>query len=100
MRAAEELSREFVIRELNLSLNDKTLHISNILQSCLQTKYGFGYEGGSAVNAIVKNDLMRAFQCADSLVSSHMKTILSGIQTITLEDIKTLSETYEKDLNS
>lgn len=42
-------------------------HVLNIGTSIICTKYGIGYPGGSFVQAVVDNDLMKTFGCADAV---------------------------------
>lgn len=51
-------------------------HVIHIGCSILETKHpeiGPGYGGGSFVEAIVSNDLMKSFSCADRINSLYIK---------------------------
>lgn len=42
-------------------------HVLNIGTSIICTKYGIGYPGGSFVQAVVNNDLMKTFGSGDAV---------------------------------
>ena len=57
----------------HLSIGEGKEHIIRIGASILMTKWGIGYPGGGFVQAVVDNDLMRAFANADDINQHAMK---------------------------
>jgi len=58
---------------LHKLFEDSVEHVIDTGASILCTKWGIGYEGGSFVQAVVANDLMRAVGSADYINANALK---------------------------
>jgi len=63
-------------------------HVARMIASALQTKYGFGYPGGSFVTSVVNNDLHGAIANADSVNQRAISLIVAGFYNIGLQEIE------------
>jgi hypothetical protein len=62
------------VHQTGLFISEETRdHIINIATSIYCTKHGIGYPGGSFVQAVVDNDLMKTFSTADDINSRVIK---------------------------
>lgn len=68
-----ERNAKFSLPENFIQSDDIVEHIISIGTSILCTKWGIGYPGGSFVQAVVNNDLMRAVSYADNINAYALK---------------------------
>lgn len=63
-------------------------HVIDILTSALQTKYGYGYEGGSFVRHLVDNKLYESLAAADHIIQKYIVLLAAGVYHIPPGDIE------------
>lgn len=85
---AEDYVKKNVGRFVPLSFPNEHDHMISILASALQTKYGYGYEGGSLVKNLVENKLYETLSAADMVVQKHIVLLAAGVEHIRLKEIK------------
>lgn len=91
MSSAMELAREYVKKNaIRFGFFNQTEaeHIAQMIASALQSKYGFGYPGGSFVTSVVNNDLHGAILNADIVNQRAISLIVAGFYSIQLKEIK------------
>jgi hypothetical protein len=62
-------------------------HIIETGTSILCTKWDIGHQGGSFVQAVVANDLSKAFGCADYINEKALKFYCQLIQNVGMIDV-------------
>ncbi len=103
MEAGEILARIYIEENINrlvpMSFPDERDHVMNILSSALQTKYNYGYGGGSLVKNLVANKLYESFSSSDSVIQKHLCILAAGIEHISFKEIKEKADKIWKDNN-
>lgn len=93
MSSAMELARGYVEKNaIRFGFFPRTEteaeHVARMIASALQTKYGFGYPGGSFVTSVVNNDLHGAILNADIVNQRAISLIVAGFYSIQMKEIK------------